>query len=466
MTIKKPKIKLYADPRKQPEDTYLIQVQISYGGRAYISTEMKFSLKEWEIIQDRNIKQANEYNLSRIKLDEIRDELDAFEKGAKEVAKRFVDRNIPFTATMVRDAFYDYTPASRHKLSVYYLFTSLHEIKLLNGKAPKTAESYLNARSAFLNYQKYIIGNRKGKKLSEADVELLKTNFILIQINAKYLREFKATMTLPPKDSGLKKLSSASVESYILNLRTVFNYCINEGVIGNEVYPFSRDNQNNYYKIRPAQRTKKALFEDDIKKLIEIAPLLIGVQRRALDFFIFSMLCNGANLIDIAKFEHQNIDKELNTLSFIRKKTEDNVDKLEKIVIQLSELHNQIIDRYKSNNPNNDYIFNLLDDIRENTRAEISRVVGNHLRNFRNAYKRISKKTGINIFSYQYARHTFATLAVKNSITIEEVGKSMGHANPKTTQNYIASLPVKEPTEITKLKTSLLGGYNMTDNNE
>lgn len=466
MTIKKPKIKLYPDPRHQEENVYLIQVQISYGGRAYISTGKKFSKKEWAIIQDRNITQDKENNFTSRKLKDIRTELDVFESRTEQIAQRFIDRNMPFTATMIRDAFYNFKPSSLYRLSLYHLFTNLYESSLLNGRAPKTAESYLNARSAFFNYKKYIEEFKKGKILSEPDIERLKDNFKIIEIDAKFIREFEATITSPPPESGLKKISSATVQSYCINLRTVFNFCIKEGIIGEESYPFNAKNHSNYYKIRPSQRTKKALFEDDITKLINIAPHLPKAQRRALDFFMFSILTNGANLVDIAKLKKIDVDEDLNTISFVRQKTEKNVDNLDPIVIQLTDIHHEIIERNKSTKTTNDFIFNLLDDIQDNTPLEITRVISNHLRNFKMAYKRISKKVGIKTFTYQYARHTYATLAVKKIGNIEAIGKSMGHVNPKSTKNYIASLPVQEATEITKLKSSLLGGYITTGNNE
>jgi site-specific recombinase XerD len=53
--------------------------------------------------------------------------------------------------------------------------------------------------------------------------------------------------------------------------------------------------------------------------------------------------------------------------------------------------------------------------------------------------KQLAESVGItNNISTYWARHTFATLAIRNGATMEFVSEALNHKDMKTTQNYFA----------------------------
>jgi integrase/recombinase XerD len=54
--------------------------------------------------------------------------------------------------------------------------------------------------------------------------------------------------------------------------------------------------------------------------------------------------------------------------------------------------------------------------------------------------KRISKKVGIekDVTSY-FARHSFATVLMRNGVSTEAISESLGHSSLKTTASYLGS---------------------------
>jgi site-specific recombinase XerD len=63
--------------------------------------------------------------------------------------------------------------------------------------------------------------------------------------------------------------------------------------------------------------------------------------------------------------------------------------------------------------------------------------------------KPLAKAIGINeAISYQWARHTFNTLAVQSGASLEWVQQMQGHANIKTTMNYFQGFPEEQTKEI------------------
>lgn len=67
-------------------------------------------------------------------------------------------------------------------------------------------------------------------------------------------------------------------------------------------------------------------------------------------------------------------------------------------------------------------------------KQNFTRLVNQHM-------KRYAEKIGMseNISTYT-ARHSFATMAIRNNASIEYVGESLGHSDIKTTRAYIKSI--------------------------
>lgn len=447
--IKRPKIKFYADPRRQPEGIVAIHVEVNYGERVYIPTDHKYTIGQWEIIQDLNKRNSKQHGLTEAKLIEIRNDLNEFLKRINLIVDTKILEGKYFTAQSIKNEFYTFKPNSISQLSLINLFNELIQQKKEIGKKYKTIESYENARKSFEIYIPYIEEQNKGRILSEAEKYKSIKNFNIINVDNKFLSEWENYMknTIKKKDG--------TITSYLINLRAVFNYSISKGIISEKTYPFKKSNQANYHKIRTVRKTKKALFEDDLKKILDVYDKLTVPQKRAVDYFIFSYLCNGANMIDIAQFKNENFDWDSNLLKFKRRKTEGNVDVLEDIVIQLEDIHFDYIERIKSKNKNSKFIFDILDGLENIDENSIRERVSSQLHSFKERYKIVSRIANINTFTFTSARHSFAANAIINGVNKEIVGNGLGHSNTETTEWYLGSITKLEPTDLTKSKLKI-----------
>ena len=103
---------------------------------------------------------------------------------------------------------------------------------------------------------------------------------------------------------------------YVRTLRSILNLAKNNGTnIFN--YPFGRRK----YVIPASRNIKKALNIDQIKQVFKYPTISQISLDKAKDFWIFSYLCNGINMNDIARLLWNNIHAE--TIVFEREKKLD-----------------------------------------------------------------------------------------------------------------------------------------------
>jgi integrase/recombinase XerD len=109
-----------------------------------------------------------------------------------------------------------------------------------------------------------------------------------------------------------------------------------------------------------------------------------------------------------------------------------------------------IIDRYgtKPIEPDN-YIFNIL--IEGLTPEQETARIKRSTRTTNKFLKRIASKIGIdeNISTY-YARHSFASVLKLSGENIAYISESLGHADIKTTENYLSSFDSEKRKESQK----------------
>lgn len=282
-----------------------------------------------------------------------------------------------------------------------------------------TAETYQNAINSINEYK---------PKLKLAD------------ISAEFLNAYEKSMLKAGK-------SKTTVSMYTRTLRTVFNDCIDEGMITQDHYPFRvRRSQKRKYA-PPAPKNKKQAFTfEEITKLYFYESPLKAVQK-AVDFWKLSYLCNGMNFKDILNLRWKNIDGEY--LIFERKKTEETKEDGEKITVHLKPDAKAIIRKYSqpSISPDN-YLFPVLT---RNMDAETAHKKTKEFICYTNKkLKQVAKDLGLPHFSTYSARHSFATTLKKNNASVELIREALGHASTATTENYLKSFDretIKQATE-------------------
>lgn len=311
--------------------------------------------------------------------------------------------------------------------------------KVFNSKRDKnnTIQSFFDTKIDELDERQKLqtaISYRATKKsLMEFDPK-----FSFQRITPKYLKSYETWMV--EKDN-----SYTTVGFYLRNLRHILNRAIEEGVISQAKYPFGSGKEK--YKIPFGSNTKKALKLSDLEKIFKYQPISIQ-EAKAKAFWIFSYLCNGMNLVDIASLKFKNIKG--NKIRFIRQKTKDTSHDKKEIVITLLPEIQDIIDQFGNKNANpDDYIFPVFND----GISEIEKLnrVKQFIKNTNKYIDRITSKLSLDdrITTY-WARHSYSTILKNSGASIEFISEQLGHTSIKVTSSYLDSFEDQQRDDMAK----------------
>ncbi|WP_114778749.1 site-specific integrase [Botryobacter ruber] len=305
-------------------------------------------------------------------------------------------------------------------------------IKLRSEGQAGTASFYESAYYSLISYTlKEPLIARKGLKLE--DVKKRKENLVkkkkpllFSSVTVDFLKGYEKWML-----SRGKTLTSISM--YLRTLRTLFNDVIATGDLNKDLYPFGKRK----YQVPAGKSVKKALVLSDIEKIFHYETCHKS-EAKARDLWVFSYLCNGINVKDIARLKYKQLSKE--TITFIRAKTErTSRHDLKTIVAMRTPEIDQIIERW-GNKPalSDSYVFPILTD--GLTPEEELATVRQATKTMNKYIKRIAAAVGIdkNVTTYT-ARHSFSTVLKRAGAPIEFISESLGHSNLKTTESYLDS---------------------------
>ncbi|WP_215225010.1 tyrosine-type recombinase/integrase [Echinicola shivajiensis] len=289
---------------------------------------------------------------------------------------------------------------------VFYLYQQ--KIKALElEKREATKHTYEASLKAI---KKFLTANRRKREPK---------NLYIQDITVEWLKNFEKWML----DKGNTK---TTVGYYLRTLRHIFN------TIKTDHYPFGK----NGYVIPKGTNKKKALDKHQLKLLFEGEPQN-QFQQRAKDFWFFSYLCKGMNMKDILYLKRKNVNGDF--LEFVREKTKDTTDDQIVIRVPLLKHSKKVIKLYgATSGDREEYVFPILH--KEMGEGEKLKAKQNFTRFVNQHMKRYAEKSGIkdNVSTYT-ARHSFATMAIRNNASTEYVGESLGHADIKTIKAYIKS---------------------------
>jgi site-specific recombinase XerD len=241
--------------------------------------------------------------------------------------------------------------------------------------------------------------------------------------------------------------SLTTVGIYLRSLRTIINQGIEEGLLSRDKYPFIKRR----YQIPAGQNIKKALTKEDVSKIINYEPKN-DAEHKARDLWVFSYLCQGINVKDIAKLRYRNIDG--NSIIFIRSKTEQSSRSNRKpIVTALHPLAKEIIQRWGQKQVSEDTrVFDLVEDGLENEKElaqskQATKTINKYI-------ARVAEAVGIEQKVTTYtARHSFATVLKRGGAPIEFISESLGHSDLRTTESYLANFDDDMRTKYSSMLT-------------
>ena len=248
-----------------------------------------------------------------------------------------------------------------------------------------------------------------------------KGNKKISEINTAYLKEYE-------KHLALENKSPSTTGIYMRQLRRIFNCSIEKGIIPAVKYPFKG------YSIPNARNIKKALTAEQVKALFNYQTTDQKI-RKALDFWLFSYLSNGINMADICLLKKQNIQGEF--FFFFRAKTKNTKKRdLRPIKVPLLPQSIEIINRWKNTNPDNPYLFPILEV--ELSARQIKFRIQDFVKRVNTDMKKVALDLCITVGVGTYvARHTHATILKRKGVPTEVIKENLGHSSMLTTESYL-----------------------------
>lgn len=239
--------------------------------------------------------------------------------------------------------------------------------------------------------------------------------------------------------------SITTVGIYLCSLRVILNLAKSNGIIRPEDYPFGRGK----YVIPTGKNIKKALSKEEIKKIFEYPAAPGSPYERAKDFWLFSYLCNGINIADIALLKWSDVSGK--TIVFERTKTKRTKrNNPIKIVALRDKYKDEIIKKWGC--LGKPYLFGIIKE-KDSPEMILKRIV-QFVQTINKWMKRIGEDLKLDLKLTTYvASHSFATILVRGGAPLEMASQLLGHSSLQTTQRYFAGFDLDKQLEYTKALT-------------
>jgi integrase len=240
--------------------------------------------------------------------------------------------------------------------------------------------------------------------------------------------------------------SLTTVGIYQRSLRSVYNYCVNKGILKkDENYPFGRGK----YIIPAGRNVKKALQLEEIGRIARFETIPGTFQDRAKDFWLLSYLLGGINFKDLLLLRKKNVDGDM--LRYVREKTRKTTQGNQAYIsVYIPKEAKSIIDKWKSKNDDTEsFLFPFVqnDDDAKTRHAKIDQFIQNTNKNI----GRICKQVGIakTVTTY-YSRHSAATVLKSSGASIAQIQEMLGHSSSAVTQKYLDSFEDDAKKQLTQ----------------
>lgn len=393
MKSKKPTISLFLDQRRALDSgTYPIKITVYFeGDKRRYNTGISITVDDFNKMNSERLRDDNLKKTKR-KLQVLVENCETFIESQSEFsfisfADYFLGKNDKETRIETK---------TRAKLET--LFDEY--INMLNKEGRiGTSEMYVTVRNSLLK---------------------LKSNLSIEDVTTEFLKSYE--QFLQGKNS-----SPSTIGIYMRHLRAIINYSIKEKILPANNYPFKG------FKIPSSRNIKKALNFDDLKILLNYNPEN-PKEEKALDFWMFSYLCNGMNMKDICQLKWENIDGDF--LFYFRAKTiNTKKNDLRPIKVFIPEQAKEILNR-QGNKLSKAYVFTVLNETL--TPKQIDSRIHSFIKQVNEGMELIRQNLGIEMALNSYsARHSHATVLKRQGVSIEAISENLGHSSLLMTKQYL-----------------------------
>lgn len=309
-------------------------------------------------------------------------------------------------------------------------------IKLFRQRVKQKGEVVVkdNVTDLFLRYLEKKDIKAKTKDHYRTSLNVLNSfqnSLTVYDITENFLKNFE-------KKLKKKNTSSASIASYLRNLRSVINYFMyNEKIIHPSYqYPFGKGG----YSISSYFPAKNVITQKEIQSVIRYNINNNADQEYALNIWKTLYFLNGSNFVDLLRLKWTDIKR--NVIEFTRMKTEytrkNNVRPVTvPLIPELQELLNKIGDK--------ESIY-VLGQIKETYSERTFNNKCNKLKKMINEkLSEISRTLKLSDdLKIGTARDCYATSLFRRNVPIASISKMLNHSNTVVTEHYISSLGTEE----------------------
>lgn len=375
--------------RAKKDNTYPTKVRVTYNRKQrYYPAGIDLTPEEWNEMNSE--KPRKKYKLIK--------ELLVAEQGK---AKRVIDDLKVFSFDLFEKRYYNRRAANGTLQQLYEDYIE----KLTNEERISTASSYQCSLNSLKSYA---------------------PGLSFEMVNVDFLERYERWML--DKDK-----TATTIGIYLRPLRSIYNMAISEGLIPVELYPFGKRK----YVIPSGKGVKKALNIKDVKAILDYAVPAGSSIERAKDYWLFSYLCNGINVKDMAKLKYSDIDGDF--LYFTRSKTERSTKgNSKRVSVYLMPEAKEIIKRQGNRKSLDAYIFPILS--KGMTAQDAYKAVQQCTQTINKYMKQIADDLDIDKKVTTYtARHTFSTVMKRSGASVEFIQEALGHTDKSTTEAYLDS---------------------------
>lgn len=192
-------------------------------------------------------------------------------------------------------------------------------------------------------------------------------------------------------------------------------------------------------KVLGADTTTHYLTQEQVKQLIEAVKTAKYERTRDIfDMFMFSLHTCGLRFSDVATLRWAEIDMDKRTIRHIQVKNHTRNAKM--LSLSIPDEGMKILQRWQGRNDN--FVFGLLDDEFDLSNCEnLKETLNLKNRTINTSLHTLGDKIHLPFpLHFHCARHTFATLALNNTVDIKTVSTLMGHSSVLTTEKVYATL--------------------------
>ncbi|MGB3468978.1 MAG: tyrosine-type recombinase/integrase, partial [Cyclobacteriaceae bacterium] len=267
---------------------------------------------------------------------------------------------------------------------------------------------------------------------------------LLKKINYDFLVSFEAYLKAGNVSKSQKPLKPHTISTHLRMIVTLYNHAIDSEKfdILFEDFPFSSGGRRdkNKFRIKVPKASKRALDRSIIKDLVNLSLEDDSSVWHVRNFFLFQYYCRGMGPGDLAFLKIKNLEGRDRKVLHYRRSKVSHHENVKDLVITLPLKAKEIADYYIADKSDPEcFIFPLLkDEYNSLSSEELFKKRNYAVQQYNVKLKALGKLIGEPRISSYFARHSFATHALKEGIHLFQISQMLGHTNIDTTRVYLS----------------------------